>query len=127
MDVFDAVLLVTKGRFTEFDLAMFNLCKDKNVPCFLVRTKFDLSVTADQEDNELDAPDVVGCMARVRANIVEHVGEASAHRIFVVCGKLSKMGMYDMPSLLHAVLHATASSRFGRRAAGEGESKVAAT
>lgn len=94
------------------DRYLLDVCTECKVPAFLVRTNFDVDVANHQEDNGLDRPDEVGCMRTIRQDLTRQVGSKYSDRIFVVSGLLRNMGRFEMPALIHAVLHATASSRF---------------
>ena len=113
IDVFDAVIIVTKDRFTQFDKFLCDICKERKVPFFCVRTRADRAIEDDMHDNGWPEPRPEETMRKLRARMVECVGEAYKQQIFVVSGLLNNMGQYDMPGLIHAVLHATASSRVG--------------
>jgi len=51
---FDAVLVVSAGRFTETEVALAKELENHGVPFFMVRTKVDIDVWNNEQDNSVD-------------------------------------------------------------------------
>merc|ERR1711862_1009685 len=51
---FDRVLIVTAGRFTEMEVALQAELEQHNVPFYMVRSKVDIDIWNNREDNNLD-------------------------------------------------------------------------
>jgi hypothetical protein len=63
---FDVVLIVSSDRFTNQDRALHEELMRVNVPCIFVRTKVDIDVSNNEEDNAKCAKETV---AQIRENL----------------------------------------------------------
>lgn len=57
---FDFVFVVSAGRWKEHDLAIIGELKRHGVPCFVVRTKVDIDITNELEDNGVEPEVTLG-------------------------------------------------------------------
>lgn len=74
---FDAVLCVTAGRFTQTELEIAEELKGHGVPHFMVRTKVDIDMWNNQEDNQVDGP---ATLAKIVADLRQR-GVAQAYLV----------------------------------------------
>lgn len=113
LDVFDVLVLIVNAAVTAFDRDTVTQAATRGIPIVIVRSKVDRAITNDQNDRGLDAPDMAGVMAGVKAEVVRAVGEAHADSVFVVCGRLGSVSKFDMPAFV------TSTTSLGQRIAAE--------
>jgi small GTP-binding protein len=88
---FDSVLIVFAGRFTTMEITLKEELTKHQVPFFMVRTKIDLEVWNNQEDNKLSGEKTVQSIRddMLKVHGVEHPYLVSAR----------SFDKYDMPAL----------------------------
>ncbi|CAJ1443359.1 unnamed protein product, partial [Effrenium voratum] len=88
---FDSVLIVTAGRFTSTEMMLKEELETHHVRYFMVRTKIDLDVWNNMQDNQAEeAVTLQNIRDELRAHQVDHVYLVSSR----------EPDRYDMPSLL---------------------------
>merc|ERR1712127_542736 len=78
---FDAVLVVTDGRWSENDRALQQAIRFANIWCTVVRTKVDLAVDDGMNDHKLTQEE---SLARVQATLMDQVPEPDASKLHLV-------------------------------------------
>eukprot|EP00747_Dinoflagellata_sp_TGD_P183697 gnl/TRDRNA2_/TRDRNA2_38774_c0_seq1.p1 gnl/TRDRNA2_/TRDRNA2_38774_c0~~gnl/TRDRNA2_/TRDRNA2_38774_c0_seq1.p1 ORF type:complete len:489 (+),score=57.93 gnl/TRDRNA2_/TRDRNA2_38774_c0_seq1:100-1467(+) len=53
---FDSVLIITAGRFTSTEVQLMAELRTHNVPFYMIRTKVDIDIWNNKQDNNLDEP-----------------------------------------------------------------------
>ncbi|CAE7558912.1 IRGC [Symbiodinium pilosum] len=89
---FDSVLIVTAGRFTSIDEVLRTELEDCGVPYFMVRTKVDLDIWNNREDNQIEE---AATMESIRQELYRLHG---VDRLYLVSSR--EPDRYDMPALL---------------------------
>lgn len=89
---FDSVLIVTAGRFTSIDEALRAELEACGVPFFMVRTKIDLDVWNNKEDNQIEEE---ATLESIRQELYRLHG---VDRLYLVSSR--DPDRYDMPALL---------------------------
>lgn len=90
---FDRVLIVTAGRFTSMEIDVKAELEEHKVPYVMVRTKADIDVWNNWEDNQLDEKATV---AQIREDICQTHGIS---RTFIVSSR--DPDAYDFPEILN--------------------------
>ncbi|KAH9204037.1 P-loop containing nucleoside triphosphate hydrolase protein [Leptodontidium sp. 2 PMI_412] len=54
--LFDCIILVHSGRFTEVDIAVLKACQRHNTKVIIVRSKSDVAIRAEADDNGISIP-----------------------------------------------------------------------
>ena len=103
---FDFFLILCYQRFTENDVWLAREVKKHNKQYFFVRTKIDIDVKNDAEDDPREHnPDTV--RERVAENCrtnFEKQGLGTSVPIFLISGRLSDIGRWDFPKLQEALI-----------------------
>ncbi|XP_060605946.1 interferon-gamma-inducible GTPase 10-like [Ruditapes philippinarum] len=101
-DKFDLFLIITATRFTENDLWLANEVKRLGKKFFFIRTKIDLDVENDKNDNpEICKADTVSKIRRAMAAHVENGGFSSI-KVFLIDSHFPQA--FDFPLLIDALL-----------------------
>ncbi|CAK9006911.1 unnamed protein product [Durusdinium trenchii] len=88
---FDSVLIVTANRFTSTEVILREELEKYDVPYFMVRTKIDLDVWNNKEDNRVEE-------AVTLKNIRDELACHGVNRVYLVSSR--EPDRYDMPALL---------------------------
>lgn len=88
---FDSVLIVTANRFTSTEVMLREELERYTVPYFMVRTKIDLDIWNNKEDNKLEE---AVTLKNIRDELVQH----GVSQIYLVSSR--EPDRYDMPALL---------------------------
>jgi len=89
---FDKVVIVSAGRFTTTDLTLKSELETHRVPYFMVRTKVDVDVWNNEQDNSADE---MATVAEIKRDLNQHAVE----RPYLV--SLRDPDAYDMPALMN--------------------------
>lgn len=89
---FDRVVIVSAGRFTQMEVELKAELEQHNVPFFMVRTKVDIDVWNNREDNNASETDTLQV---IREDLMQ---KAEVKRVFLVSAR--DPDNFDMPSLL---------------------------
>mmetsp|Transcript_37059 Transcript_37059/g.85588 ORF Transcript_37059/g.85588 Transcript_37059/m.85588 type:complete len:460 (-) Transcript_37059:116-1495(-) len=92
---FDKVIVVSAGRFTETDLALIKELEEQKIPFFVVRTKVDIDIINNKEDNDLEE---AVTMEQIGRDLREKNGIANPYLV-----SLRDHRIYDFPRLLKDV------------------------
>lgn len=92
---FDKVLIVTAGRFTLTEIALRAELQQHNVPFLMVRTKVDIDVWNNRQDNGLEK---AATLAQITEDLKSKHGVEDAYLV-----SSRDLEAYDMPRLVNAL------------------------
>jgi len=99
LETYDALILVSADRWYEDDAALLNqVVNELKLPCFVVRTKFDLAVQDGHFDHGYTEEEV---RAKIEDNLRSYLGDIAADRLYMVSARYP--AQYDLPELLEDV------------------------
>ena len=104
LEKFDAFLILTGGRFTEYDLKLAEKIKSINKNFFLIRTKIDVSVEAERKGKR--SFNEKAMLQKIRSDCAENLGDllSDERDIFLISNH--DRDKWDFARLLQAILDA---------------------
>jgi GTP-binding protein EngB required for normal cell division len=95
---FDFFILVTEGRFTENDIYLYRELKGRGKACYLIRNKFDISITAGHRDHGHTEEEI---RKVIENNIRENLPDLDDEKIYLTSAWYPKK--YDLKILLNDI------------------------